>query len=109
MGGFMLFVLLAAVLLLCTASSTRTFAKKHPRLEPFYTPAQIDRYNQRFVWLIAGPVAVILAGVIPLVVAGSLFESRGLGLSLLLLDRGPVFAFIGRLRRGADLGGHPKV
>lgn len=80
-GGFMLFVLLAAVLFIVYGIQHADFCKKHPRLEPFYTPAQIDRYNQRFVWLIAGPVAVLLAGVILLVVAGSLFESRGLGLS----------------------------
>lgn len=82
-GGFLLFVLLAAVLFIVHGIQHANFCKKHPRLEPFYTPAQIERYNQKFVWLIAGPVALILAGVVLLVVVGSLFESRGLGLSYL--------------------------
>ncbi len=80
-GGFMLFILLAAVIFIVHGIQHGNFCKKYPKLEPFYTQQQIDRYDQKFVWLIAGPVALILADVILLLVVGSLLESRGFGLS----------------------------
>lgn len=81
----------AAMLLLCVLAAVmlfivyglrhRVFCKRHPALENFYTQRQVEAFESRFVWLVAGPVAAVLAGVVLITVLLPLLKVRGLGLS----------------------------
>lgn len=69
----LLFVLGAAVVFIVYGMRCAAFAKKHPYIEPFYTQSQLDAFEQKFIWAVAGGVAAILAAVIVLVTALTVF------------------------------------
>lgn len=67
----LLALLVAAVaIFIISGMGHSRFARQHPVIEPFYTPEQADRFERRFPALIAGPVALILIGVICTVALG---------------------------------------
>lgn len=70
----LLFVLIAVTLFIVAGIRHDQFCKKNPVLEDFYTAEQKDAFQHRFVWLIAVPVAAILAAVIILVALADLSE-----------------------------------
>lgn len=54
-----------AIVILITAGIRHGhFVEKHPHIEPFYTEAEIERFESKFPVLIAAPVGMILMGVI---------------------------------------------
>ncbi len=73
----LLFILIAVTLLIVSGIRHEQFCKKNPVLEDFYTSEQKDAFHHHFVWLIAGPVAAIMADVILLVSLGDLSEQMG--------------------------------
>ena len=77
----LLFVLAATVIFMVYGMRHDAFLKKHPHVESFYTQEQVEAFNHKFVWLMAGPVAAILGAVVVLVTVAPLLEMRGLGLS----------------------------
>ena len=74
---FLIFILAAVVLFIVAGIRMDNFQKKFPVIQPFYTQKQKDDFSHKFVWLIAIPVAVILAGVILLVALGDAAEQTG--------------------------------
>lgn len=93
-GILLLCVLLAAMVFIVYGLRHADFVKRSPHIEPFYTPGQLEAFRQKFVWLIAGPVAAILAAVIVLVCLSPILE-RGLGLSFTLWALAPFLWIVG--------------
>jgi transcriptional regulator with XRE-family HTH domain len=60
----MIFVAVGVVLLVLTGMEHSRFCKKHPHIEPFYSPEEIDAYEAKFPKFIAAGVAMLLIGLI---------------------------------------------
>lgn len=61
---FLAMLTAAAALFIIFGMDHARFTKQHPVIDPFYTAEQIERFDRRFPLLIAGPVVLILAGVL---------------------------------------------
>lgn len=70
----LLCVLVAVTLFIVSGIRYEQFCKQNPVLEDFYSDEQKEVFRRRFVWLIAGPVAAILGGVVILVALAELSE-----------------------------------
>ena len=67
LAGTLLFLgmlTVAVAIFIASGMNHNCFVKKHPAIEPFYSPEQIDRFDRQFPILIAGPVALIFLGVL---------------------------------------------
>lgn len=84
-AALLLLCILAAVTLFVVAGLQEDqFRKKHPVLESLYTDAQRDAFAARSVWLIAGPIAAILADVILLIAFVPLLEQFDWAIGVLI-------------------------
>jgi len=64
---FFLFLTVAVTVFILSGMGHDTFLRQHPGFIPCYTKAEMDRFERRFPFLIAGPVALILLGVLAIV------------------------------------------
>lgn len=76
-AALLLCILGAVVLFVVTGIREDQFRKKHPVIQPFYPQATLDAFAQRYVWLIALPIAAILADVILLILLAEWMEQLG--------------------------------
>lgn len=73
----LLCVLAAVMLFIVVGVQMDHFRQRHPKIQPFYSQAQLDDFTRRFAWWVAIPVAMILADVILLVVLSEPAERMG--------------------------------
>jgi len=57
-------VIVGTVLLVTGGIQHDAFEKRHPCADVFYPDAQIEAYERIFPWLMAGPIALILSGLV---------------------------------------------
>ncbi len=76
-GALLLCILVAVTLFIVAGIRHEQFCRQNPVLDDFYTKEQKEAFRRRFVWLIAGPVAGILGGVVVLVSLAELSEQMG--------------------------------
>lgn len=89
-GLFLLIVAVAVVVFIASGVEHDNFTKKHPYIADFYTEAEREHFNRRFVWYIAAPVGAILFGVVLLCLFFYVFPEEG----AYELWAGAVFMFI---------------
>lgn len=61
---FMSFVVIAVVMLIVSGMEHGRFVEKYPSVQPYHTEEEIDRFDKKFAWMIAGAVGAILIGII---------------------------------------------
>lgn len=61
---FMSLVVIAVVLFIVSGMEYDRFTKKYPTIQPYHTEEEIERFDKKFAWMIAGSVGAILIGVI---------------------------------------------
>lgn len=66
---FLILVAVSATVFIVSGIQHSEFTSNHPHIDPFYTEEEIGKFNSKFPYLIAVPVALILIGVI--IVVGS--------------------------------------
>ena len=68
-GGmvFFLFLIFAVTIFIVSGMNHDTFKRQHPGFVPCYTKEEMDRFERRFPFLIAIPVALILAGLLVMI------------------------------------------
>lgn len=100
-------VAVAVAILIVAGMRYDRFEKEHPMIQDFYTQEQREKYLNRFPFLIALPVALIIIGTLWLVLLGEWAEQQGeraeLGLVavFLLIIAGAVTVLVwASLRRG---------
>ncbi len=64
---FFALLIAAAATFIISGMGHGVFLRQHPGFIPCYTKAEMDRFERRFPFLIAGPVALILLGVLAIV------------------------------------------
>jgi len=101
LGGFILLlgVTIAMVVLIASGIQYDNFCQRHPVIEDFYTQAQRDGFQRRFVWYIAGGVGAILFAVAAMCLAFSFLPEREpyesmLGAVFLLIVAGAVYSLV---------------
>ena len=72
------FIVVAVVLFIVAGIRYDGFEEKHPYIEPFYSPAELETFAHRFPLLVALPVAAIMIGVIWIVLFGEQAEAAGI-------------------------------
>ena len=70
-------VAVAVAILIVAGMRYDRFEKEHPMIQNFYTQEQRERYLNRFPFLIALPVALIIIGTLWLVLLGEWAEQQG--------------------------------
>ena len=96
---FFLVLSVCVVVLVVAGIQLEGFCKKHPVIVDFYTEAQKDAFQRKFVWYIAGGVgAILFAMTMVLVIEGSFgdqppWDSLTIG-GFLLIVAGAVWSFI---------------
>lgn len=70
-------VAVAVAILIVAGMRYDRFEKEHPMIQDFYTQEQRERYLNRFPFLIALPVALIIIGTLWLVLLGEWAEQQG--------------------------------
>lgn len=76
---FLGFVVAAVSIFIVSGIRHGDYVKEHPRIEPFYTREELDAHKRKFPAFIAGPVALILIGIILLVGSENLPLPAGFG------------------------------
>ena len=68
-GGiiFFLFLIFAVVVFIVSGMNHDIFKRQHPGFAPCYTMEEMDRFERRFPFLIAIPVALILLGLVVMI------------------------------------------
>ncbi len=68
-GGmvFFLFLIFAVTIFIVSSMNHDTFKRQHPGFVPCYTKEEMDRFERRFPFLIAVPVALILLGLVVMI------------------------------------------
>ena len=68
-GGmaFFLFLIFAVTIFIVSGMNHDTFRRQHPGFVPCYTKEEMDRFERRFPFLIAVPVALILLGLVVMI------------------------------------------
>ena len=68
-GGmvFFLFLIFAITIFIVSSMNHDTFKRQHPGFVPCYTKEEMDRFERRFPFLIAVPVALILLGLVVMI------------------------------------------
>ena len=66
----MVFIVIAVTVFIISGINHDGYVKKHPQIKPFYKDDEIERFNHRFPYLIAIPIALIFLGII-LVIGGN--------------------------------------
>ncbi|MBD5134211.1 MAG: helix-turn-helix transcriptional regulator [Clostridiales bacterium] len=68
-GGmaFFLFLIFAVTIFIVSGMNHDTFKRQHPGFVPCYTKEEMDRFERRFPFLIAVPVALILLGLVVMI------------------------------------------
>lgn len=61
---FFTFLVLSVVVMIVAGMEHDTFTKKYPSISQYHTEEEIEKFDKKFVWMIAGPVATILIGII---------------------------------------------
>lgn len=61
---FLVFVAISVPIFVMRGIELNNFKAKHPQLEEFYTEAEVEAYNSKFIKLVASGVGVILAGLV---------------------------------------------
>lgn len=61
---FLSLVVIAVVLFIVSGMEHDRFVKKYPAIQPYHTEEEIERFDKKFAWMIAGAVGAILIGVI---------------------------------------------
>ena len=92
-------VTVAVVVLIASGIQYDNFCKRHPTVSDFYTQADRDAFQQKFVWYIAGGVGAILFAVAMVCLAFSFLPEEGpyeyaAGTFLLLVVAGAVYFLI---------------
>ncbi len=101
LGGFILLlgVTIAVVVLIVSGIQHDNFCQRHPVVKDFYTQAQRDDFQRRFIWYIAGGVGAILFAVAAMCLAFSFLPEREpyesmLGAVFLLIVAGAVYSLV---------------
>lgn len=98
-AALLLAVCVCVVVLVVAGIQHENFCKNHPVVADFYTEAEREAFQHKFVWYIAGGVGAILFGVMLLVLADSVlgeeppWDSRITGVFLFIVA-GAVWSFI---------------
>ena len=68
-GGmvFFLFLIFAVIIFIVSGMNHDIFTRQHPGFVPCYTKEEMDRFERRFPFLIAVPVALILLGLVVMI------------------------------------------
>ncbi len=61
---FLSLVVIAVVIFIVSGMEYERFTKKYPIIQPYHTEEEIERFDKKFAWMIAGAVGAILIGVI---------------------------------------------
>ncbi len=61
---FLSFVVIAVVIFIVSGLEHERFTKKYPVIQPYHTEEEIERFDKKFAWMIAGSIGAILIGVI---------------------------------------------
>lgn len=101
LGGFILLlgITIAVVVFVASGIQYDNFCQRHPVIEDFYTQAQRDGFQRRFVWYIAGGVGAILFAVAAMCLAFSFLPEREpyesmLGAVFMLILAGAVYSLV---------------
>lgn len=77
---FMLFVTAAACIFIISGLRHAVFLKRHPQIQPFYKPEEIEAFERKFPYFIVIPTAMILLGVIYMIAFAALQTPQGFSL-----------------------------
>ncbi len=64
---FMLFVVLAIIVIIVAGMDHDRFTKKYPVMQQYHTEAEIEKFDGKFIRMIAGSIGTILIGVVVLI------------------------------------------
>lgn len=82
------FIMMSVPIFVMRGMEMGSFKEKYPKLEEFFEAEEVESYNQKFAWLVAGAISVILAGLVvfmALIVTNVFGEFEGVATAVFLL------------------------